>query len=591
MDKYHATTLSRAVTTRQDRQKSSAMPSLRRATVRRAGTDNVLQLSASNRRLSCLGACFRFRSRSELAKPFAGSETCPRDLEATTEQRQEGHLRRTGPQTNGLLRSRVRWSRAADDRPARPGGRSLRCAAFMRRTILKRTFQIFGVVALTILLSFGFVYHQATNYMVAQLDSLVTEEANFIVGEARQGRMAAFYERLRQDPRRVKPTGLFDAAGNRLAGNIGSFPRGLHVDSAPQDASVVRNSFSGREEESVRAIARRLPNGETLVVAWSTNYNEQTAEVVKRGLVFGLLPGFGLTLFAAVVLGTREQQRVSEMSTRVQRIVSGELQQRLPANGTDEPLDRLAALVNGMLDEIEMMVRGLASVGDDIAHDLRSPLTAIRIGLDRARAGAKSVADWRMAVDKAIARIDHAISIVTALLRIRDIERTRRTDGFSDIGLADLVDEIGELYEPFAEEKQLTFRVRKESELIVRGDRDLLFEAIANLVDNAIKYTPESGRVDLCLTSRGRDGFVRVADTGPGVREDERDLVVQRFYRSDRSRHIKGLGLGLSLVAAIVKLHGFRFNILPGPGFVAEIVIGATSISGAAGATRGTSIG
>jgi signal transduction histidine kinase len=192
-----------------------------------------------------------------------------------------------------------------------------------------------------------------------------------------------------------------------------------------------------------------------------------------------------------------------------------------------------------------------------------------------------------MAAGKAIARIDHAISIVTALLRIREIERTRRTDGFRDIGLADLVDEIGELYEPLAEEKQLAFRVRKELELIVRGDRDLLFEAIANLVDNAIKFTPERGRVDLCLTSRGGDGFVRVADTGPGVREDERDLVVQRFYRSDRSRHIKGLGLGLSLVAAIVKLHGFRFNILPGSGFVAEIAIRATSSSGAAGATRG----
>ena len=463
----------------------------------------------------------------------------------------------------------------------------MRCAAFMQSTLLKRTFQIFGVVALAILLSFGFVYHQATSYMVAQLDSLVTEEANFIAGEARQGRMAAFRERLRQDPRRVKPTGLFDAEGNRLAGNIESFPSGLHVDGAPQDASVLRDSFFGRGEQSVRATARRLPNGEMLVVAWSTNYNEQTAEVVKRGLIFGLLPGFGLALIGMLVLGTYEQKRISEMSTRVQRIVSGELQQRLPAHGTDEPLDRLAALVNGMLDEIEMMVRGLASVGDDIAHDLRSPLTAVRIGLDRARASAKSVADWRMAADKAIVRIDHAISVVTALLRIREIERTRRADGFSDIGLADLVDEIGELYEPLAEEKQLAFRVRKESELIVRGDRELLFEAIANLVDNAIKFTPARGRVDLCLTSRGEDGCVRVADTGPGVREDERDLVVQRFYRSDRSRHIKGLGLGLSLVAAIVKLHGFRFNILPGPGFVAEIAIGATSISGAAGATRG----
>jgi hypothetical protein len=111
---------------------------------------------------------------------------------------------------------------------------------FMRRTILKRILQIFSVIALTILLSFGFVYHQATSYMVAQLDALVTQEANFIAGEARQGRLEAFQERLRQDPRRVKPTGLFDAEGNRLAGNIESLPSGLHVDGAPQDTSVVR---------------------------------------------------------------------------------------------------------------------------------------------------------------------------------------------------------------------------------------------------------------------------------------------------------------------------------------------------------------
>jgi signal transduction histidine kinase len=185
--------------------------------------------------------------------------------------------------------------------------------------------------------------------------------------------------------------------------------------------------------------------------------------------------------------------------------------------------------------------------------------------------GGRADVSQGVAVDKAIARIDHAIAIVAALLRIREIEQVRRTDGFSNIALADLVGEIGELYEPFAEEKRIALSVRTESELIVRGDRDLLFEAIANLVDNAIKFTPERGRIDVCLTSRGNDGFVRVTDTGPGVREDERELVVQRFYRSDRSRHIKGLGLGLSLVAAIVKLHDFRFDILPGPGFVAEI--------------------
>jgi signal transduction histidine kinase len=177
----------------------------------------------------------------------------------------------------------------------------------------------------------------------------------------------------------------------------------------------------------------------------------------------------------------------------------------------------------------------------------------------------------RTAVDKAITGIDQTLSIVTALLRIREIEQTRRRDGFGDVGLAQLLREAGDLYEPFAEERRIALEVKTATDFIVRGDRDLLFEAITNLIDNAIKFTPEGGRVEISTARLADEGVVRVSDTGPGVTAGERDLIVQRFYRSDKSRHTRGLGLGLSLVAAIVKLHGFRFNIWPGPGFVAEI--------------------
>ena len=147
---------------------------------------------------------------------------------------------------------------------------------------------------------------------------------------------------------------------------------------------------------------------------------------------------------------------------------------------------------------------------------------------------------------------------------------------FDDVKVAELLHEVGDLYEPFAEEKRLALMVKADAELCVRGDRDLLFEAVANLVDNAVKFTPQGGRIELRLGRQGESGVVRVSDTGPGVSEVERELIVQRFYQSDRSRHTKGLGLGLSLVAAIVKLHGFRFRIVPGPGFVAEIAFQPT---------------
>jgi signal transduction histidine kinase len=263
----------------------------------------------------------------------------------------------------------------------------------------------------------------------------------------------------------------------------------------------------------------------------------------------------------------RAHKRIQDVNARVQRIIAGELRERLPTRGTSDPFDTLATIVNEMLGEMEMLIQRLAGVGDDIAHDLRTPLTHVRIGLERGRANAGSLEDLQAVVDKAMSGIDHAIAIVTALLRIREIEQTRRVAGFDDVWLGPLAREVGELYEPFAEEKRIAFNTVITADAKVRGDRDLLFEALTNLVDNAIKFTPEEGHVEVRLD----DGTLRVSDSGPGVTDTERDLVLQRFYRSDRSRRTKGLGLGLSLVVAIVKLHGFRLTIHPGLGFVAEI--------------------
>jgi signal transduction histidine kinase len=173
--------------------------------------------------------------------------------------------------------------------------------------------------------------------------------------------------------------------------------------------------------------------------------------------------------------------------------------------------------------------------------------------------------------------LDQSLGIITALLRIADIEHSRRLAGFRHVELAPLITEVAELYEPIAEDKRVSFVIGAKEDVGVLGDRDLLFEAIANLVDNAIKFTPEGGRVELSLSRIGNEARVRVRDTGPGIAIGEQDLVTRRFYRSDKSRRDPGLGLGLSLVNAIVKLHGFRLAISPGPGCVAEIVGEQTS--------------
>ena len=223
-----------------------------------------------------------------------------------------------------------------------------------------------------------------------------------------------------------------------------------------------------------------------------------------------------------------------------------------------------AALLEEALQEAKV-------VGDNIAHDLRTPLTRVRIRLERGREHAATLEEMREVADRAITGLDQSLTTITALLRITEIEHSRRREGFGEVQLAPLIREAGDLYDPIAENKGVILRVEAPDGATVRGDRDLLFEALANLVDNAVKFTPEGGRVELALLHQEGETVIRVSDTGPGISEAEREAVTQRFYRSDKSRNVKGLGLGLSMVAAIIKLHNFRLGISAGPGCTAEI--------------------
>jgi signal transduction histidine kinase len=224
-----------------------------------------------------------------------------------------------------------------------------------------------------------------------------------------------------------------------------------------------------------------------------------------------------------------------------------------------------------MLDEIEVLVTEMAGVGNEIAHDLRTPLTRVRIGLERGRANATTLAELQSVTDRAIGALDQSLTIITALLRITEIENRRGKANFGEVALAELVREVGDLYDPIAEDKQVALRVAPEIDAKAYCDRDLLFEAVANLVDNAVKFTPAGGSIEISLIRCQNENIIRVADTGRGIGEDERNVVMRRFYRSDKSRNTRGVGLGLSLVSAIVKLHGFRLKLNTGAGCVAEI--------------------
>jgi len=324
--------------------------------------------------------------------------------------------------------------------------------------------------------------------------------------------------------------------------------------------------------QKVRVAARSLPNGNRLVIGRNIDEITEIAQIVMRALALGLLPAFIMAILVGVVLSQRAQNRVSEVNRKIQRIVAGDLRERLPTSGRGDPFDQLALSVNRMLGDIESLICEIAGVGDNIAHDLRTPLTRVRVRLERGRANAATLNELRTAVDQAIGGLDQSLAIITALLRISEIEHSRRLDGFSQVPLGPLVREVRDLYDPIAEDKGVTLRAGVADEATVHGDRDLLFEAVANLVDNAIKFTPKGGQVDINMLLREGEAVIRVKDTGPGIPEIEREAVTKRFYRSDKSRRTEGLGLGLSLVAAIVKLHGFQFAITAGPGCTVEIV-------------------
>ena len=446
----------------------------------------------------------------------------------------------------------------------------MRLPDFARTTTIRWTLAIASAFVFCTLLLFGFVYWQTAAYMTSTFDNLIVGELSIIAADTPERRLEQIQERLRNDPRRIRIAALFGTDGHRIAGNLDTLPSGLTSDT-PANATVVRVDARGRDVENVRLATELLPGGETLVIGRNVDDIAEIATIVRRALMLGLLPAFALAVGIGLVLSSRAQNRLSEVNRRIKRIVAGDLRERLPTRGGDDPFDQFAVSVNRMLGEIDTLIQEIAGIGDNIAHDLRTPLTRVRVHLERGREHAKTLEELRAVADQAIGGLDQSLTIITALLRIAEIEHSRRLDGFSEVRLAPLVNEVGDLYEPIAEDKGVTLRVEAADEITVHGDRDLLFEAVANLVDNAVKFTTEGGCVVLSLLQRGRDSIIRVSDTGPGIPTSEREAVTKRFYRSDKSRRTEGLGLGLSLVAAIVKLHGFRFAIADGPGCTVEI--------------------
>lgn len=426
-----------------------------------------------------------------------------------------------------------------------------------------------AMVAVGMLLLFAFIYWQTAGYEAAGIGQFVRNEAAAIAREPPGDIGRDVAARFAGDLHRQTFAAIVEPDGQISVGDLYVLPPDLPIDGLPHHTLATRLVAGQPAGERVTAVARRLADGRVLVVGRSEKELAELRGVVARALELGLIPGVLLALAAGTFASLRTLARVQAVNRALDRIIDGDMRERLPTRGTHDTLDALAERVNRMLDVVERLMEEIKGVGDSIAHDLRTPLARLRSQLEGGRKRAGSQAELDRVVGQAIVALDQTFAIITALLRIGEIESGQRRAGFSRVSLDAIVVEAADLYQPMAELRDIRFEVAVVPDQVVTGDRDLLFEAVANLLDNAVKFAPSGGWVRLALTE---GPVLHVQDSGAGIALPERDAVLQRFYRADPSRHAQGSGLGLSLVAAILRLHGFTLTMGDlHPGFTMEI--------------------
>lgn len=422
------------------------------------------------------------------------------------------------------------------------------------------------------LVLFAFIYWQTAGLETTRIDRFIETQAITLSHARPEEIMWAVHSRLAADLHRVSFMAVFDTAHNLIAGNLKGFPSGLPLDGVARPVDVVWEADGQMRSEQVRAVGKVLPDGRLLLVGRNVEELVNLRRVVVRALETGVIPALLLSLVGGAYLSLNRVRRARQVYRALERIMNGQLGDRLPTRINGDHFDRLAASVNRLLDELQHLIAEVKGVGDDIAHDLRAPLARIRTQLDRARRVGTTVEQLRAELDSGIRSLDQVFTVITALLRIGEIENRQRRSGFGPVSLTEIVREVAELYEPVAESRAIRFVVHTVDDPTVPGDRDLLVEALINLVDNALKYTPAEGTVSISVHDESTGPVICVSDTGVGIATSEREMIMQPYYRSARTYRQPGTGVGLSLVSAIMRLHGFTIAIKDAnPGSIFEM--------------------
>ena len=419
------------------------------------------------------------------------------------------------------------------------------------------------------------IYWQIAMVILHRSDGALYRNAYLVADENSDDAKHDIERMLDAESRIIVAAGLFDPHGGFIAGNIRELSPNLPIDGLTHPVPAFPDCCGHRTNGNGRFLAQTLADGRILLLARNMDTLDMVGQTIRDSALTELIPAILLALGIGTFLGRRTSNWMNDVQTMTARIEHGEIWQRLPVPIGDDSTRWLVESVNRILDGIGDVIDTTRSTNVQLAHDLLSPLAGVRSRLERATAQSTDFEDLRETVIHAISGLDHTVRLASAFLKLGTIERGHIRQHFQPVRLDHVVMEIGELFSVMAEEKSIALAVQANEMAVVPGDQDLLMEAIANLVDNAIKFTPEGGSVALYVR-RDREHFViGVSDTGPGLPVDQHDKVLDRFYRLDSSPDaaIPGHGLGLSLVDAVVRLHGLTLRLKnASPGLVVEIL-------------------
>ncbi len=440
-----------------------------------------------------------------------------------------------------------------------------------------------GIFGTSVLLLLIFIYWSTAGYMLRQTEATIEAE---ITGLAEQydryglpGLSKVIRDRLSRQTKNAAIYLLADAQLNPIIGNLEKWPQEFPSDQGWLSFRIDQND---KRDDNQHGLGRvfRLRNNFYLLVGRDIHDLEETQSLIRDALFWGLLMTLALALVGGTMMSRAMMRRIETINKTCQQIMGGELSRRIPHSGGEDDFDKLVDNLNLMLDRIEELMQGVKQVTNNIAHDLRTPLARLRRRLDMLRESSSASENNQELLDQAIVEADGLLLTFKALLRISEIETGRRRSEFDSINVARLLNDLIEFYEPLSEDRRQSLDCNCSTHNTVVGDRDLLFQAFSNLLDNAIKYTPAGGQIKLQTQQLPDRLQVIIRDSGPGVPAAMRQKIFERFFRLEESRSTPGNGLGLSLVAAIINLHHGQIELFDNhPGLTVVVSLPKTQES------------